>query len=93
MTDANQVASWRFVRPSLVSRRSILWRDVADFVDELFGFALAGLYTRGFGGCARKYESDSSDVVRSTVFTLTPSRAFNGAGAKFRTAFTPAAMI
>src|ERR1041384_4664060 len=41
-------------------------------------------------GCAKKYESDSSEVVRSTVLTLTPKRVFSGAGAKFRIAFTPA---
>src|SRR5689334_8134874 len=40
----------------------------------------------------RKYERDSKEVVKSTVFTFTPSRAFNGAGAKFRIAFTPAAI-
>src|SRR2546423_13557298 len=43
-------------------------------------------------GCAKKYDSDSSEVVRSTVLTFTPNRAFNGAGAKFKIAFTPAVM-
>ncbi len=45
------------------------------------------------GGWARKYESDSNDVVRSTVLTFTPRRAFNETGAKFSTALIPADMI
>src|SRR6266850_3000269 len=44
-------------------------------------------------GRAKKYDKDSSEVVRSTVLTFTPRRAVSGAGAKFKTAFTPAVVI
>src|SRR5215213_9583051 len=44
-------------------------------------------------GCDRKYDSDSSDVVRSTVLTFTPRREINEAGAKFSTALMPADVI
>jgi hypothetical protein len=53
----------------------------------------AAFVTRPAGGRDKKYDNDSKDVVRSTVFTFTPLRAVKGAGAKFKMAFTPAVMI
>src|ERR1051325_1099996 len=49
-----------------------------------------GCVTVLFDGCERKYDNDSSEVVRSTVLTLTPRRAVSETGAKLSTALMPA---
>src|SRR5690349_23477337 len=49
-----------------------------------------GCVTVLFDGCERKYDNDSSEVVRSTVLTFTPRRAVSETGAKLSTALIPA---
>src|ERR1041384_4399444 len=51
-----------------------------------------GCLTVLLDGCERKYDNDSSEVVRSTVLTFTPRRAVSETGAKFNTALIPADM-
>src|SRR6266567_8825776 len=91
LADAHQVPSCGL----FVHQLLLLYRSRLSLTTCLFNSAATrrAFVTRAFCGSAKKYESDSSDVVRSTVFTFTPRRPTKGAGAKFKTAFTPAAMI